>query len=183
MKFEKTGIGGLYTIEMELLEDDRGFFGRVFCSEEMESISHNSGIVQINHSSNKKKGTLRGLHYQVEPYGEIKIVKCIRGAVFDVVVDIRKDSKTFLKWFGVELSGKNMKMLYIPKGFAHGFLTLENDSELIYFHSNFYHKESERALRYNDPALDIKWPASINQISQKDLNNSLIGKDFEGIEV
>jgi dTDP-4-dehydrorhamnose 3,5-epimerase len=170
MLFLKTPIEGLYKIELEKFEDYRGFFARIFCKKEFENQRLKNNIVQINNSYNKKKGTLRGLHYQLPPKAEVKIIRCIRGSIFDVVIDLRKDSPTFLKWFGCELNENNKKMLYVPEGFAHGFLTLEDDTEIIYFTTEFYSPQYERCIRWNDPKFSIQWPFEPTVISEKDRN-------------
>ncbi len=168
MKFIKTGLPDAYIIEMEPSSDERGFFGRTFCTKEFADQGINPSIVQANQSKSSTAGTLRGLHYQVSPQEETKIVKCIHGAIFDVIVDIRPDSPTYGKWYGETLTPKNYKMMYVPKGFAHGFFTLENDSEIIYFVSQYYSKEHERGIRWNDPFFSIVWPGVPTVISERD---------------
>src|SRR5262245_4353691 len=138
MKFIPTGLKGSFVIEIEPQADGRGWFARYYCKDEFRDIGHHKDWVQLNHSVTNKKGTIRGLHFQKPPMAEIKLVKCIAGKVFDVIIDLRKQSSTFLKWFAVELSAKNKKMLYIPEGFAHGFQCLEDHCELIYHHSEYY---------------------------------------------
>jgi dTDP-4-dehydrorhamnose 3,5-epimerase len=183
MKFNKTHLKGAYVIELEPLCDERGFFVRTFCKEEFVRIGHNKEIVQINHSATREKGTIRGLHYQTSPVSEIKIIRCIRGAVFDVMVDIRVSSLTFGKWFGQELSKENMCVVYIPEGFAHGFQTLTDNAELIYHHSAVYCPDYERGLRFDDPVLAIQWPLPISIVSPKDRSYALIDGNFKGIEI
>lgn len=172
---------GVNLITPNSFKDDRGSFSRVFCKKELTPLE--TSFVQINHSVTKQKGTVRGLHFQYPPYSEIKMVKCIKGKVLDVIVDLRKNSPTFLQKHYEELSDKNMNMIYIPKGFAHGFQTLEDDTELLYFHSEFYTDKKEGSLNIFDPILDIKLPLEISNISDKDKNNSFIDKNFEGIEI
>lgn len=138
MIFTETLLKGSYIIELSAFTDDRGWFARTYCKNEFAAIGHTAEWVQMNHSFTKDKGAIRGMHYQLPPFSEIKMVRCIAGAVYDVIVDLRKDSPTFLQWYGTELSAANKKMLYIPEGFAHGFQTLQNDCELIYHHSQFY---------------------------------------------
>ena len=179
----KTKFEGLYIIESVVHGDDRGSFSRVFCEDEFSDILDGERIKQINHSVTERKGTVRGMHFQYEPDTEIKIIKCIKGRVFDVVVDIRKDSKTFLKTFSIELSEKNRVMIYIPKGFAHGFQTLEDNTELLYLHTNVYSPNNEGALNIRDSLLSINFPLDIINLSKKDSEHKLIGKDFRGIEV
>lgn len=181
MIFKPTPLDGSFTVELEPRGDSRGWFARTYCEKEFDQIGHSQKWVQMNHSYTAQKGTIRGMHYQVPPYGEIKLVRCIAGAVFDVVVDIRKDSPTFLQWFGTELSADNKAMMYIPEGFAHGFQTLTENCELIYCHSNFYTPGVEGGLRYNDPALNIKWVSEGKNISDRDQQHPFITKDFIGI--
>jgi dTDP-4-dehydrorhamnose 3,5-epimerase len=159
MKFIETRLKGAFIIELELLEDERGFFSRTFCRKEFEAHGLNSNLVQCNISFNKKKGTLRGMHYQVAPYEEAKLVSCIRGVIYDAIIDLRKDSPTYCQWFAVELSAESYKMLYVPEGFAHGFQT-----------SAFYSPECARGVRWDDPALGVRWPLAHPVISKKDIN-------------
>lgn len=181
MIFKPSPLQGNYTIELEPHGDSRGWFARTFCEKEFEQIGCTKKWVQMNHSFNAEKGTVRGLHFQLPPHAEIKLVRCIAGAVFDVVVDIRKNSPTFLGWFGAELSTQNKTMMYIPEGFAHGFQTLSENCELVYCHSEFYTPGSESGLRYNDPAVGIHWPIEITNLSERDKQHSLITKNFTGI--
>lgn len=180
LKIIDTEIDGLFVIEPISFKDERGEFSRVFCMDELSEI-FDGDIKQINHSITNKKGTIRGLHFQYEPYSEVKMVKCIRGKIFDTVVDIRKNSKTFLKTFSIELSSTNQKMLYIPKGFAHGFQTLEDDTELLYLHSSIYTPSDEGALNVSDPLLSIDWPLDIINISKRDKEHKFLDKNFKGI--
>jgi dTDP-4-dehydrorhamnose 3,5-epimerase len=180
MRFIPTPLRDAYVIELEPFQDNRGMFARIFCKRQLESISHTKNIVQINHSMTLKKGTLRGLHYQRPPRAETKIVKCVRGSVFDVIVDLRKGSPTFLKWYDELLSAENMKMMYIPEGFAHGFQTLEPNSELLYLHTEFFSPEHEGGISYNDPLLNIDWPLAVENISEKDKLHPLLDNAFEG---
>ena len=181
MKFKKTKIEGLHTIDLNPYKDDRGWFGRAYCENEFKSIRFNERFVQINHSFNAQKGTLRGMHFQKHPYGETKLIRCITGKVFDVAVDLRKDSPTFLQWEGVELSAENKRMILIPKGFAHGFITLEDNTELLYNHTEFYIPEADTGFHYNDSRANINWPISIKKISEKDRILPNIEDSFEGI--
>jgi dTDP-4-dehydrorhamnose 3,5-epimerase len=166
--FTETELQGSYVIELDKRKDERGFFARSWCLRELESRGLNSRCVQANISYSLKKGTLRGMHYQIEPYAETKLVRCTRGAIFDVIIDLRPDSSTYKNWIGLELTEKNYRMLYVPHGFAHGFLTLQEDSEVTYQVSQFYHPESERGVRYNDPIFGIQWPMRVRVISEKD---------------
>ena len=168
MKFTETPLKGAYLIDLEKRGDDRGFFARVFCEREYQQHGLNHDIVQINTSLSKIKGTLRGMHYQLAPKAEDKIIRCLRGTLFDVIVDLRPESPTFLKHFAIELTGENRTMLYVPKGFAHGFITLEPDTEAFYLVTEYYAPDRERGLRYNDPKLGIPWPLEPVVISDKD---------------
>jgi dTDP-4-dehydrorhamnose 3,5-epimerase len=169
MIFTPTSLPGCTLIELEKRSDERGFFGRTWCTKEMEKHGLKTSFVQVNNSYNLKKGTVRGLHYQVSPAAEVKIVRVIRGRLLDVAIDLRPDSSTRFQHFSVELSADSRKMLYIPEGFAHGFQTLEDDTELLYFVSQFYSPEHERAIRWNDPFFKIAWPVSSNvTLSPKD---------------
>ena len=168
MKYIKTGFEELYIVELEKREDFRGFFARVFDSKEFEAKGLINNIVQINTSFSKESGTLRGMHFQRPPHAETKFIRCIKGAIYDAVIDLRPGSETFKKWFGVELTSDNYRHLFVPEGFAHGFITLEDESEVIYLVSAFYNAESEGGVRYNDPAFGIKWPIEANAVSDKD---------------
>ena len=181
MIFTETKLAGSYIIEPEPRLDDRGWFARYFCKEEFEKIGHTKEWVQMNHSFTNFKGSIRGMHFQVAPYKEIKMLRCIAGAVYDVIIDLRKDSATFLEWTGVELSAANRKMLYIPEGFAHGFQCLEDNCELTYHHSAFYQPGSEAGIRYNDPLINIEWPLPLTVISPRDEQHPLLDNNFKGI--
>jgi dTDP-4-dehydrorhamnose 3,5-epimerase len=182
LNIKELSLTGAYIISANKHEDDRGSFSRVFCKQEMSKIS-NENFVQVNHSLTIKKGTVRGMHFQHQPNAEVKMVKCIKGSVLDVIIDIRKNSPTFLQHHCEVLSAKNMKMIYIPKGFAHGFQTLEDYSELLYFHSSIYTPNNEGALNVRDPLLNIKWPLDIIGLSKKDAQHKFISTDFKGIEI
>jgi len=183
MRFTESPLKGSFEIDLELFQDDRGWFARTWCKKEFQQIGHEKEWVQLNHSFTAKKGAIRGLHFQYPPYGEIKMVRCIAGSVFDVIVDIRNGSPTFLNWFGLELSAANKKMLYIPEGFAHGFQTLADNTELIYHHSSFYVPGHEGGLRYDDKKLNIKWPLPVTEISGRDQQHPDITEDFRGINL
>lgn len=183
LKIIDTKFEGLYIIEPIIQNDNRGSFLRVFCEDELNSLFNENSIKQVNHSITLKKGTVRGMHFQYAPDCEIKFIKCIKGKVLDVVVDIRKNSDTFLKYYEVELSSENKKMIYIPKGFAHGFQTLEDESELLYFHSSIYASNNEGALNIKDPLVNIKWPLDIIELSKKDEDHAFLTSDFKGIKV
>lgn len=168
MKITTTSLNGAYIITPEKIADERGFFARAFCRRELEKIGLIPDFVQCNISFNIRKGTLRGMHFQKRPYGEVKIIRCTRGAVFDVVIDLRPDSATYLKWFGATLTHDNRKMIYAPKGFAHGYLTLKDYSEVFYQVSEFYSPDHESGVRWDDPAFNITWPEPVTLVSQKD---------------
>ncbi len=168
MHFLGTRLPGVFIIEPELKEDERGFFARVFCVEEFVAQGLETNLVQCSISFNKQQGTLRGMHYQAAPHEEVRLVRCTMGAVYDVVLDLRPDSPTFKHWIAAELTGENRRMVYIPKGFAHGFLTLENSCEVFYQMSEFYHNENVRGVRWNDPVFGIQWPAPVQLISERD---------------
>lgn len=170
MHFIETELKDAFIIEPEPIEDERGFFARIFCEEEFKKRGINFKIVQCNISFNKKKGIIRGMHYQIPPYEEAKIVYCIRGAIYDVIIDLRSNSPTYKKWIAVELSAENRRMLYIPKGFAHGFQTLKDNTELFYLMSEFYHPEYAQGIRWDDPAFRIKWPLKRVIIKERDKN-------------
>lgn len=168
MIFKETPLKDACIIEIEKREDQRGFFARGWCQKEFEEHGLNSRLVQANISFNHKKGTLRGMHYQLAPFAETKLVRCTRGALYDVIIDVRPDSPTYKQWFGVELTGDNYRMLYVPEGFAHGFQTLEDNTEATYQVSEFYAPGHEQGVRYNDPAFAIQWPLEVQVISDKD---------------
>jgi dTDP-4-dehydrorhamnose 3,5-epimerase len=170
MKFIETKLKGAYLIEPQILEDERGFFARTFCKHKFEAHGLNPSLVQCNISFNKKRGTIRGMHYQAPPHAEAKLVRCTMGSIYDVIIDLRPKSTTFKQWVAVELTTENRKMLYIPEGFAHGFLTLADDTEVFYQMSEFYNPESSRGLRWNDPEFGIGWPFPIIAISTKDMS-------------
>jgi dTDP-4-dehydrorhamnose 3,5-epimerase len=168
MNFVAAGLSGLYVIEPQRIEDDRGFFARTFCEEEFAAHGLKPHFVQCNISFNARKGTLRGMHFQAEPHAEAKLVRCTQGAIFDVAVDLIKDSPTYLQWKGFELSAENRRMLYLPEGYAHGFQTLADNCEVFYQMSENYHPASARGARWNDPAFAIVWPLQSPIISARD---------------
>jgi len=181
MTFTPTELSGSYTIELSPFSDSRGWFARTYCKNEFQQIGHNKEWVQLNHSATFAKGTIRGMHYQVRPFREIKMVRCITGAIYDVIVDLREGSSSFLQWFGAELSAKNKKMLYIPEGFAHGFQTLEDNCELIYHHTEFYNPNAEAGIKYDEPHVNIQWPLQVTEISERDNNHPYLDINFKGI--
>jgi dTDP-4-dehydrorhamnose 3,5-epimerase len=180
MIFEETQLKGAYIVSLQLLQDQRGAFARTYCKKEFAEIGHNKEFVQINQSYNTTKGTIRGMHFQLPPYQEIKLIRCIKGAVLDVIVDLRKNSKTFLHYFAVELSAENRKAIYVPENFAHGFQTLEDNSELIYQHTEYYTAQADAGIRFDDPALNISWTLPPVMVSEKDMHYSLIDSEFKG---
>lgn len=178
MKFTETELGGAFLIEINKIEDDRGFFGRAWCKNEFDKYGLSSNICQINTSHTIHKGTLRGMHYQVNPALESKFIRCTKGKIYDVIVDLRPESKTFLKWIGVELADTNYQMLYVPERFAHGFVTLSDNSEIYYLATQFYNPSAERGLRWDDPMINIKWPTDINIISEKDKGHPRVSQSL-----
>jgi dTDP-4-dehydrorhamnose 3,5-epimerase len=181
MKFEETILSGSFIVDINPVSDNRGWFSRFFCKEEFLKIGHEKEWVQMNHSFTVNKGTIRGMHFQYDPFKETKMVKCVKGCVYDVIVDLRYNSATFLKWFAIELSENNSTMIYIPEGFAHGFQTLTDECSLIYFHTEIYKPGSENGLRFNDVKLDINWPLEVSTVSERDLSHSLLDEKFKGI--
>jgi dTDP-4-dehydrorhamnose 3,5-epimerase len=174
--FTETRLKGAFVLELEKREDDRGFFARSWCRKEFEAHNLNSSIVQCNVSFNRRKGTLRGMHYQAAPFAEAKLVRCTTGALYDVIIDLRPDSATYKQHVGEVLSAANYKMLYVPEGFAHGFQTLEDNTEIFYQMSQFYSPDHARGVRYNDPAFDIEWMLDEPVIADRDRNYP----DFNG---
>jgi dTDP-4-dehydrorhamnose 3,5-epimerase len=171
--FNETKLKGAYIIEVEPFEDERGSFARTFCREEFERRGLNSFVAQCNISQNRKKGTLRGMHYQIAPHAEAKLVTCLAGSIYDVIIDLRADSATYREWLAVELSGNGRRsMLYVPEGFAHGFQTLEDDTEVFYQMSAFYEPGSARGIRWDDPAFAIRWPNAPRILSNRDKSYS-----------
>jgi len=168
MIYTETKLPGAFVIEAQMIRDDRGGFAYLFESREAASKGLRTGCVQVKLSTNVKKGTLRGMHYQVPPAAEVKLVRCIRGAVWDIIVDIRPDSPTYLQSFGVELSAENRKALYVPQLFAHGYQTLTDDAEVVYQVDEFYAPQHERGMRFDDPKLNLQWPLGVASISAKD---------------
>jgi dTDP-4-dehydrorhamnose 3,5-epimerase len=169
--FTETKLKGAFILDVKRLEDERGFFGRSWCKKEMEEHGLNSNVVQANVSFNHKKGTLRGMHFQFNPYQETKLVRCTKGALYDVIIDLRKDSPTYKQWIGVELTEDNFRMLYVPEDFAHGFITLQDNTAVTYQVTQFYTPGAEGGIRWNDPAVGIEWPVPVEVISSKDKNH------------
>ncbi|MGB5890302.1 MAG: dTDP-4-dehydrorhamnose 3,5-epimerase [Thermoanaerobaculia bacterium] len=168
MIFLETPLAGAFVIDIEPHEDERGFFARTFCQEEFEAHGLNAPVVQSSVSFNRQRGTLRGMHFQAPPHEESKVVRCTAGAIYDVIVDLRPLSPTFVQWHAVTLSAENRTMFYIPGGFAHGFLTLEDNTEVLYQMSEFYYPDSARGVRWDDPAFGIEWPVEPTAISDRD---------------
>lgn len=168
MEFIATSLPGVFEVRIEQHCDERGFFARTWCEREFAAHGLNSKLVQCNMSFNSRRGTLRGMHFQAAPHAEAKLVRCTRGSIYDVVLDLRPESPTRKQWVGITLTTKNRNMAYIPEGCAHGFLTLEEDTEVFYQMSEFYDPESARGVRWNDPAFGIVWPATVEVISQRD---------------
>ncbi|MEO8003029.1 MAG: dTDP-4-dehydrorhamnose 3,5-epimerase [Arenimonas sp.] len=182
MKLLDTPLQGLYEIQTDSLNDSRGRFSRLFCEQELSAIRPRLHFTQINLSDTKQKGSIRGLHFQHAPAAEAKLIRCLRGRVFDVAVDIRKNSPTFLQWHAVELSESNHQAIFIPEGFAHGFQSLSDDVQLLYMHTANWSQAHESGLRHDDPKIAIHWPLAVSNISEKDANLPLIQNDFAGVE-
>lgn len=174
MIFTETPLKGAFVIDLDRKEDPRGFFARSFCAHEFEDHGLKPAVVQANSSFNFKAGTLRGMHMQLPPSAETKLVRCINGNIYDVIIDLRKESPTYLQHFGIELNDVNRTALYVPEMFAHGYLTLSDDAEVLYMVSEFYNKDAEKGYRYDDPAFNIEWPRDIAIISDKDANWALL---------
>ena len=181
MKFAETKLKDLNVVETEPYSDERGLFFRAFCKKEFSEIGLDKEFVQINQSVNYKKGTFRGLHYNSSPEGDDKLIRCISGKVFDIIVDLRKSSKTFLECVTIELSSENKKMLFVPSGFAHGFVTLEDNSQLIYHHTSYYEPANEAGIHFNDPKIKLELPINIEVITERDLNMPFMTDEFKGI--
>ena len=182
MNFKKTRIKGIHLIDLKSHKDKRGYFKKMFCKKTFHKYLKKKNIFQINTSFTKKKGTVRGLHFQYPPYAETKIISCIRGRVWDVAVDIRRGSPTFLKYFSVILSENKNQSFYIPEGFAHGFQTLTDNCEMLYFHTSDYNLSSEGSISASDKILNIKWPKKITFQSKRDYNNPKLDLNFLGIK-
>lgn len=183
MRLNPLPLAGAYLIEDEPFADHRGRFARIFCAEELAATGLKKPIVQANLSQTNQIGSVRGMHFQFPPHAETKIIRCLQGAVFDVIVDLRKDSDTFLKWHGKKLTPDNGRAMFVPEGFAHGFQVLEENAQLLYMHTEFYTPKSEGGVRIDDPAIGIEWPLPPKDISDRDLNHPLIDKNFPGIEI
>jgi dTDP-4-dehydrorhamnose 3,5-epimerase len=168
VRFSETPIASAWMMELEARQDSRGFFARAWCRREFDALGLTSAFAQANLSCTRRAGTVRGLHYQMAPFREAKLVRCTRGAIFDVIVDLRRESLSYLKWFGAPLTADNRRQLYVPEGCAHGYQTLEDDTEVLYQCSEFYTPEAERGVRWDDPAFRIAWPLPVAEVSDKD---------------
>ena len=182
MKIHPVDLDGVAVVECEPFEDSRGLFARFFCEKALRPLLGDRHIVNVNFSRTVKKGAIRGLHFQRQPHAEVKLVRCLRGAAFDVCVDVRRGSPTFLRWFGVELTSENIKMIHVPEGFAHGFQTLEENTELLYLHTAFYAPQSEGGVRFDSPAIGIPWPLECAECSERD-RHLIDASAFGGIEL
>jgi dTDP-4-dehydrorhamnose 3,5-epimerase len=183
MKIHHTHIAGLVVCEPQVIKDSRGSFFRTFCSSEFQRMGLTKPIAQMNQSLSKRIGTIRGLHFQYPPFAETKIVKCLSGCVYDVAVDLRAGSNTFLQWHGEYLSSENNKMMVIPEGFAHGFQVIEENTSLLYLHTEPYMPDYESGVLFSDELIGIRWPIEITEISDKDLQHKKLDSSFHGIEV
>jgi dTDP-4-dehydrorhamnose 3,5-epimerase len=181
MIFNPTALVGAFTIDVTPFQDSRGFFTRTFCEKEFQDHNLVQHFVQANHSGTNGKGVIRGMHFQHSPHCEVKLVKCVQGAIFDVIIDVRKDSPTFLKWFGAELTSENKRMMYVPAGFAHGFQSLTDYSEITYMVSSFYDKPSESGVRYDDRKVNIEWPLPVSLVSEKDMLIPSVDENFVAV--
>ncbi len=183
MKFTELKLKGAYHIEIEPFKDERGFFTRTFCENEFAQHNLKQHFVQANHSGTFGKGIIRGMHFQRPPHAEVKVLKCIKGSIFDVIVDCRKNSPTFLQWVGIELSAEKKNMMYVPEGFAHGFQSLEEETEITYLVGAFYNKQSEGGIHHADPKVGIEWKLPVLLTSEKDAAIPFIDENFEAIEI
>ena len=182
MKIAATSINGLSVVDTAVRADARGSFARLYCADLLAPVLAGRRIAQINHSRTSAVGAVRGLHFQLAPHAEMKLVRCLKGRVWDVAVDLRAGSPTFLQWHAETLSPDTMRMIVIPEGFAHGFQVLEPDSELLYLHTAAYNADAERAVRYDDPRLGIRWPLPVTQTSERDAAHPPLGADFIGVQ-
>ncbi len=183
MKVEATPLPGVLIVELDSRSDQRGSFLRVFCASELSQALGERHIVQSNYSRTAKVGTVRGMHFQYPPYAEMKLITCLHGSIWDVAVDLRSGSPTFLQWFAIELSSDNPRLFVIPEGCAHGFQVLQPESELLYFHTAPYMPEAEGGMRHDDPKLNIMWPLPVSEVSQRDWTHRLIDREFTGVIV
>ncbi len=179
----RSPIEGVWVVESDPFVDERGQFSRVFCQEALADVLDHRQIVQINHSLTHAKGAVRGLHYQLPPHAEMKFVRCLKGEVFDVALDLRKNSSTFLKWFGIQLSESKCNMMVIPEGCAHGFQVLEEESQLIYLHTAMYNPQGEAGIHFDDPSIAIEWPLPPQDLSMRDNGFAFIDSRFDGVDI
>jgi dTDP-4-dehydrorhamnose 3,5-epimerase len=180
-ELQETPLAGLRVVRRQSVADERGYFSRFFCAQELAAAGFVLPIAQINHTFTKRRGAVRGLHYQNPPHAEDKFISCLRGEIFDVAVDLRRDSPTFLRWHGAVLSAANMTSLLVPQGFAHGFQTLSDDCELLYLHSRPFTPSAEASLNARDPLVAIEWPLPFSDISARDAARAFIARDFVGV--
>ncbi|HEX6958878.1 MAG TPA: dTDP-4-dehydrorhamnose 3,5-epimerase [Ferrovibrio sp.] len=176
MKFREVGLSGAFLIDIERRSDERGFFARTWCRREFAALGIDIDWLQASVSVSRRRGTLRGMHYQAAPHGEAKLIRCSRGAIYDVIVDLRSESPTYRQWAGIPMSADSYRMLYVPKGFAHGFQTMTDDAEVTYLISEYYVAEAGRGLRHDDPALGIAWPLPVSSISDRDASWPLLAQ-------
>ena len=181
LKRIETPIADLNVIERQKVGDERGFLSRIFCLEELEECGWKKPIAQVNHTYTARRGTVRGFHFQLPPFAEIKLVTCLKGEVWDVAIDLRQGSPTYLKSYGVSLCADNQRALLIPEGFAHGFQSISDDVELLYCHSQIYTPSAERGINPEDPILEVKWPLEITVLSERDSSHPMINHEFEGV--
>lgn len=179
--FIATPLSGLLMVQRKVMEDERGFLSRFYCAEEFREAGIDKPVAQMNHTLTRRKGAVRGMHFQYPPYAEIKMVSCLKGEILDMAVDLRRGSPTFLRWHSEVLSAANRKSLLIPEGFAHGFQALTEDCELIYLHTVSYRPDAEGALNVSDPRLNIEWPLPISDLSGRDRSHAFIDENFRGI--
>jgi dTDP-4-dehydrorhamnose 3,5-epimerase len=183
MRLVATEIAGVLIVESTLFRDARGSFVRFFCARDLEDVLGERRIVQVNHSLTRLVGAIRGFHYQPPPHAEMKFVRCLKGRVWDVILDLRKGSSTFLKWHAQELSGEGGHMIVVPEGCAHGFQVLQENSEMLYLHTEFFNPEADSRVCYNDPLLKIKWPLPVTEITAADREQASLPQDFLGFDV
>jgi dTDP-4-dehydrorhamnose 3,5-epimerase len=179
----KTALDGLLVLERRPIGDERGYLERMYCSDDLREVGLLTPIAQINHTLTKSKGTVRGMHYQVPPHGETKLVSCLRGEVFDVAVDLRVNSSTFLHWYAERLSAQNHRSLVIPEGFAHGFQTLTDECEMLYLHTSHHEPAAEGAVSANDPRIGVAWPLPVSGLSARDASHPLLTADYRGLQL
>ncbi len=182
MRFRELALKGVYSIELHVIEDQRGGFARTYCKNEFKKIGFEKDFVQFNHSWNRHKGTIRGMHYQIHPFKEFKLIRCVSGAVHDVLIDLRRGSETFLKSISILLSAQNKNMLLIPEGLAHGFQTLEDETQLLYHHTEYYSPGFEGGLNFSDPSLNLSWPVPVTVVSDRDRSHKFLDNTFKGLE-